>query len=302
MASRAHRFLFGGSRHILKKNIDDKQSVRIITLNVEHDFTDLMQLRLIAGTSLPVRHPEDTITKMIINRKAAEYLGMTPEEVIGKRIIIDLPETPVEVCGVAENFNFESLHSLVEPYGIYLGRRERTVILLRVGEGNMAEQLETYEQIFKSHFPNELFEPEFSEQQLGKAYEDERRTNRVAIVFSVLAVLVACMGVFGLTAFMAEQRTKEIGIRKILGASVKDIVFMFTGSYIKLLLISLIISIPTAWWIGNLYLQNFAYRTDISWWMFALAGIITIVLTLLTVGWQAIKAATANPVKAIKSE
>jgi hypothetical protein len=274
----------------------------MITLNVAPGFTDFMQLQLIAGKPLPARHPGDTVTQMIINRKAAEYTGLTPEEIIGKRIIVDLAESPAEVCGVVENFNYESLHRPVEPYGIYNGRRERAAIILRVTEGNLTEQLQTYGDIFKKHFPNELFEPAFSGLELEKAYEDDRRTNRIAVVFSVLSILVACMGVFGLTAFMAEQRTKEIGIRKIMGASVFNIVHLFVNSYVKLLAISLVIAIPTAWWIGNQYLQNFAYRISLSWWMFATAALITVALTLLTAGFQAIKAATVNPVKAIKSE
>ena len=301
MASRAHRLIFNGSRSILKKNLDDKAGVRLITLCVDHDYTDLMQLQLIAGQSLPVRHPEDTITKMIINREAVAYLGMTPEEIIGKRILAEIPETPVEVCGVVENFNYESLHNPVEPYGIYNGKRERSAIMLRVSEGNITEQLKTCEQIFRNHFPNELFEPQFPDLEMAKAYDGERRTGHVAVVFSLLAILVACMGVFGLTAFMAEQRTKEIGVRKVLGASVSDIIHLFTGRYVKLLLISLVISLPVAWWVVNRYLQDFAYRISLNWWIFAVAALITIVLTLLTVCVLAFKAATANPVNSIKN-
>ena len=302
MASRSHRLIYNGSRSILKKNLDDKAGTRLITLCVDHDYTDLMQLKLIAGKSLPVRNPEDTITKMIINRKAAEYLGLTPEEIIGKRILADFSEAPAEVCGVVENFNYESLHHPVEAYGLYNGKREKPVVMLRVNEGNLSEQLKTYEQIFRNHFPNELFEPQFPNLEVAKAYDSERRTGHVASIFSLLAILVACMGVFGLTAFMAEQRTKEIGIRKVLGASMSDIVNLLTGSYIKLLLISLVIAIPIAWWVGDRYLQDFAYRISLSWWMFAAASLITIMLTLFTVSVLAIKAATANPVKSIKSE
>ena len=302
MASRAHRFLFNGSRNILKKNEEDKIGTRMVTISVDHDFTDFMQLRLIAGNHLPARHPEDAITQMVVNKRTVEYLGMTPEEIIGKTISVDLAEAPAQVCGVVENFNYESLHYAVEPYGIYNGQRERLVVLLRVKEDNLTAQLQTYEQIFKKHFPDEVFEPQFAEQELAKTYEAEQRISHVAVVFSLLAIFVACMGVFGLTAFMAEQRTKEIGIRKVLGASIGDIVRLFTNSYVKLLLISLVIAIPAAWWVGNQYLQNFVYRISLSWWMFAVAALITVVLTLLTVSAQAVKAATTNPVKAIKSE
>jgi hypothetical protein len=302
MASKAHRFLFGGNRNILRKNDDDKIGIRMLTLNADSDFTDFMQLRFIAGNPLSVRSPGDTVTQMIVNRRAVEYLGMTPDEILGRKILTDLSEAPVEVCGVVENFNYESLHHAVEPYGIYTGRRERLTVLLRVQEGNLAEQVNNCEQIFKKHFPNELFEAKFADLELEKAYEDERRTNRIAVVFSVLAIFVACMGVFGLTAFMAEQRAKEIGIRKALGASTGSIIRLFTGNYLWLLALSLLIAIPVILWIGNNYLANFAYRISLSWWMIAAAALITIALTLITVGWQAIKAAMANPVEAIKSE
>ena len=301
MASREHRFLFDGSRNILKRDSEDKQGIRLMTINIDHDFTELVELKFIAGSPLPVRIDGDTITKMIINREATDYLGMTPEEAIGKRILADFPEAPAEVCGVVEDFNYESLHRPVEAYGLYSGNRERPVIMLRIKEGNLSEQLAAYEQIFKSHFPNDLFEVKFPDLELERAYDADRRTNHVALVFSVLAILVTCMGVFGLTAFMAEQRTKEIGVRKVLGASVGDIVRMFTDSYVRLLGISLVIAVPVAWWVGNSYLQNFAYRIELSWWMFAVAAFITIALTLLTVGFQAIKAAMTNPVEAIKN-
>jgi putative ABC transport system permease protein len=137
---------------------------------------------------------------------------------------------------------------------------------------------------------------------MKRAYRETQTTGNIAFSFSLLAILIACMGVFGLTAYMAEQRTKEIGIRKVMGASVGNIVSLFTVNYIKLLLISFVIAIPVAWWVGDRYLQNFAYRISLSWWMFAAAALITVALTLLTVSFQAIKAATANPVKALKTE
>jgi len=262
-----------------------------------------MQLKLIAGRPLPEKQPGDSITQIILNRAAVDYLEMTPEEAIGKRVLAQVNEKITEVCGVVENFNYEPLYRPVSPFCIHNGfSREKSVIVLRVHKGDLSEQLKTYESIFKKHFPNELFEPIFLDLEMEKTYEGERRTNRVAVVFSVLAILVACMGVFGLTAFMAEQRTKEIGIRKVLGASILNIVNLFTGNYLRLLLISLVIAIPVGWWVGDLYLQNFTYRIAQPWWIFAAAALITIALTLLTVSMQAIKVALADPVKAIKTE
>ena len=302
MVSRGSSRFFNGNGNIILKNMDDKTGLSLTTLAADPNYIDLMQMKLIAGQTLP-EQTGDSIVKVILNRAAVEYIEMTPEEVIGKRVLASGMTDLVEVCGVVENFNFESLHRPVLGFGIHNeGARPKRALMLRVKEGNMTEQLKTYEQIYKKHFPNEMFEPMFLDMDVEKAYEGERRTSQVAIVFSILAIFVACMGVFGLTAFMAEQRTKEIGIRKVMGASVMSIVRLFTNSYVRLLLISLVIAVPAGWWIGYRYLQNFTYRISLAWWVFALAAVITIVITLLTVCIQAIKAATANPVDAIKTE
>ena len=265
------------------------------------EIIDLLRMKLIAGKTFPQRQTGDTITYMVVNRKTVDFLGTTPEAIIGKQIHTFFGKN-VFVCGVVEDFNFANLHEPIGPYAIYQWYGNAQYLLLKVKEGNISQQLAQYEQIFKKHFPNDLFEVKFPDIELEKAYEADRQTNRMALSFSILAILVACMGVFGLTAFMAEQRTKEIGIRKVLGANVGSVVRLFTDSYVRLLLISLVIAIPVAWWVGNNYLQDFAYRISLVWWIFAAAAVITIVLTLLTVCFQAIKAATANPVKAIKSE
>jgi len=301
MVSRVSFFPFGGSGDMIRRNADDQIGLGLTHVTADPDYIDLMQMKMIAGRPLPEWRPGDTIVQVILNRTAVDYLEMTPEEVIGKKVLI-FNRDITQVCGVVENFNYLPLHLPVGGYAIHNRNQPKSTIMIRVTKGNLSEQLNTYEQIFKKHFPNEMFEPKFLELELAKAYEGDRRTARVAVVFSVLAIFVACMGVFGLTAFMAEQRTKEIGIRKVLGATVWNIVSLFTNNYVKLLLISLVIAIPAAWWVGDQYLQNFAYRISMGWWIFAVAGIITIVLTLLTVGGMAIKAAMKNPVEAIKSE
>jgi putative ABC transport system permease protein len=300
--SRKSDFLFYSYGMTLRKDAEDRNGTSLRSMAVDPAFIDLMQMKLIAGRPLPEKHPGDSITQVILNRTALDYLELTPEEAIGKRVLAQIGTGVTEICGVVENFNFQPLYRPVAPFCMHNDRgQSESVLMLRVKEGNLAEQLKTYEEIFKRYYPDELFEPRFADMEVETFYNSERRTNRVAIVFSVLAILVACMGVFGLTAFMAEQRTKEIGIRKVMGAGVGNIVSLFTDSYVKLLLISLVIAIPAAWWIGEQYLQNFAYRISLSWWMFAAAALITVVLTLLTVSVQAVKAAVANPVRAISS-
>jgi len=258
---------------------------------------------MIAGRTLPARLPGDTIAQIVLNRKAVEYLEETPENIIGKRIYTGFGEQ-VHVCGVVENFHFESLHRPIGEYGIHNSRfgRGRFYFMARISSHNVPEQLKTYEKIFREHYPNDMFDVHYPELRMKNAYQETQTTSQISLVFSILAILIACMGVFGLTAFMAEQRTKEIGIRKVMGASVIDIVKLFTNNYVKLLLISLVIAIPFAWWVGERYLQNFAYRITLSWWMFAVAALITVVLTLLTVSTIAIRAAMKNPVEAIQTE
>ena len=300
MVARQSGYHFGGNGNMIRRDADDKIGFSLWTLAADPNFIDLTQMKLLAGRRLP-EQTTDSISQIILNRAAVDYLGMTPEEVIGKRVLASIGGPNVEVCGVVDNFIYGSLHRAVEGFGIHNNNnRPKTTIMLRVKDSNMPEQLKRYEEIFKKHFPNEMFEPLFPEQDIAKYYESDRRTGDVAVVFSLLAIFVACMGVFGLTAFMAEQRTKEIGIRKVMGAKVWNVVNLFTNSYVKLLCIALVIAIPVSWWVGIQYLQNFAFRISLSWWIFVVAALITIVLTLLTVSVQAIKAAMKNPVEAIK--
>ena len=287
----------------LFKNTDDKIGLGMIQVGADPEFIDLMQIKLIAGRLLPEQQRGDTIIRILLNRTAVNYLEMTPEEVVGKRVSTGLARY-TEVYGVVENFHFESLHHSVGGLCIHNSPYlQKQMIRVRVKEGlKISNYIDTYERIQQKHFPNRRFEPWFLEDNVAKLYDSDKRTGRLAIVFSVLAIVVACMGVFGLTAFMAEQRTKEIGIRKVMGATIWNIVNLFTGNYVKLLGISLVIATPIAWWVADRYLQNFAYRISLPWWIFAAAALITVALTLLTVSVLALKAATANPVKAIKSE
>jgi len=302
MVSLASAYLFRGNGHTIFKNENDEIGLGLTAFSADPNFIDLKQMNLIAGSTLP-DYTTDSLVQIVLNRATVDYLGITPEEAIGKRVLAEIGAPIVEVRGVVENFHFESLHRPVLGIGFHnMSWRQKQVIMLRVQEGNLSEQLARYEEIFERHFPNEMFEVRFPEQDIARDYDNEKRTARIAIVLSILAIFIACLGVFGLTAFMAEQRTKEIGIRKVAGATVWNIVGLFTANYIKLLAISLLIAVPVAWYVGNQYLESFAFRISLSWWIFAVASIIVVAITLLTVSLQAIKAAMANPVKSLKTE
>ena len=324
MVSRENQLgnFFGVSENLLFKDPDDNTGFPLRPNATEPNYFDVMQIKMIAGSTFPemlmrdtvvstsigdrtVRVPVNDFAEIVVNRAAVDYLGIMPEEAIGQRVLGKFSGVfsyPM-ICGVVENYHYESLHRPIGGICIHYGYgQHKRFLLLRVIKGNLSEQLKTYEEIYKKYFPNNVFEPVFFEDRVSKLYDNERRTVRIAVVFPLLAIFVACMGVFGLTAFMAEQRTKEIGIRKVVGASVWDIVKLFTADYVKLLCISLLIAIPTSWWVGIQYLQNFAYRISLSWWMFAAAIVITASLTLLTVSVLAIKAAMTDPVQSIKTE
>jgi len=309
--------LWSGTNNIFFKNLQARQetfngkqpsSDQISYLGLSYatpDILEMLNLKLISGSMYLKEKSEGEITQAVVNRKTLEFLETTPEEIIGKTIYAGgIGGGEAYVTGVVEDFNFKDLRTPIGPYCFQNSRpgRENVYLLMRVNDDNLSEQLATYEAIYKKHFPDKLFEAYFPSIRQQRVYDDDRQTNRMAICFSILAILVACMGVFGLTAFMAEQRTKEIAIRKVLGASVGSVLQMFTNSYIRLLALSLLIAIPVAWQIGNRYLQDFAYRIDLGWWIFAAAALITVVVTLLTVCFQAIKTAIANPVKSLKTE
>ena len=298
----------------LRKNDADQTGFSTRMISTTPGFTELMQMKLIAGRHLPEMQLRDTVVQyegksyntqylpvvyVLLNRAAVDYLELTPEEAIGRRLP-QFGSLPVEICGVVENFHFESMHSPIRGY--CMTNLGGSFLILRVTEGNLSEKLKVFEEIYNKHFPDRIFVTHFLDEYLAGLYDGEQRTIRIATVFSILAIFIACLGVFGLTAFMVERRTKEIGIRKVVGASVWEIVKLFTYDYVKLLGISLVIAIPIAWWIGERYLQNFAYRISLSWWIFVVAVLITAALTLLTVSVLAIKAALANPVKSIKTE
>ena len=303
-------FPFGtGSGRSLFRNLTDMQDgikslkdfpLTICMTKITPEIIHLLQLKLIAGTTLP--EPNDSIANIIINRKAVDFMQTTPEDIIGKRLPSQFGKQPMYVSGVVEDFYFPSLLEPVVPWGFHDANNQGFGnLLLSVKDGDMSQQLQVYEDIFKKHYPGELFEAKFPAFAMEKAYEKARQNGNLVLIFSILAILIACMGVFGLTAFMAEQRTKEISIRKVFGASVGSIIRLFMSVYLRLLALSIVIALPMVWWIGNRYLEDFYSRISLTWWIFTAAALIPIMLTLLTVGFQAVKAATANPVKAIKS-
>jgi len=208
---------------------------------------------------------------------------------------------PYHIFGVVKDFNFSSMHDKVGPLVIELSENWGR-IAMRVNSKNIPVLISEVEKKWKSMDPGQPFSYTFLDADFNKIYTADQRTGKLFITFAIFAIFIACLGLFGLVTYAAEQRIKEIGVRKVLGASVSEIVTMVSKDFIKLVLVASVIAFPVAWWMMNKWLQSFAYRIDISWWIFAMAGLLTIAIAMITVSFQAIKAAMANPVKSLRTE
>ncbi|MBQ4913020.1 ABC transporter permease [Maribacter sp. MMG018] len=290
----------GVSLNTLFKDREDRKGLDIQTNVSDPEVLDVLGLRLLAGTTLPKNKQEnDTLIEVVLNKTAVDYLGYTPEEAINKKVFIN---REVRIVGVVDDFNFTSLHTPIGAYAFTNNDTEyKGYALVRFGNYS-PDFLNQLERTFKAVDPETVFDYSFLDKNIEKLYEREQRTIRVGLIFCGLAILVACLGLFGLAAFMAEQRKKEIGIRKVLGASIFNVFKMLSTDFVKLVVLALAIAFPIAYWLSNRWLQEFAYHIEIYWWVFALTGLVALAITLFTISFQAIKAARSNPVKSLRTE
>ncbi|WP_400077344.1 ABC transporter permease [Winogradskyella sp. R77965] len=288
-------------RSISKPNSD--QSIGVQTNRSEHNIADVLQLNLLAGKLLPKNKQRgDTLVEVVVNKKTVDFLGLSPDEAIGKKVNMQLGNNAY-IYGVVDDFNFASLHTPIGGYAFHNATGEpKSYLLVRFKNEVLAESISNFENTFKKVAANSAFEYTFLDKKLELLYEKEKRTASVGLLFSILAIIVACLGLFALAAYMAEQRNKEIGIRKVFGASVSRIIKLLSMDFMKLVLVSLVISFPLALYFMNNWLQDFAYRINISWTVFAIAGTLALLITFITVGYQAVKAAIANPIKSLRTE
>jgi putative ABC transport system permease protein len=241
---------------------------------------------------------------MIVNETAAKALGYA--DPIGKSVFTgDFPDqTKVlkyTIIGVVKDFHFESLRQQVGPLCMKMGR-EMYAMAFKVDARDIPGFVNKVKEKFRAIAPGMPFEYHFLDDSFDEMYRSEQRMGKIALTFSLLAILIACLGLFGLAAYMAEQRTKEIGIRKVLGASIGNVVGLLSSDFVKLVAIAALIAIPFAWWAMHRWLQDFAFRIDLSWWIFPLAAVLALAIALATVSFQAIRAALMNPVKSLRTE
>lgn len=268
----------------------------------DFDHTKLLGLKIIAGRDLSAQYGTDSAGSVLINRTAAQRLGFTPAQAIGKWIHnIGRDSLRRQVVGVVEDFNFLTLKETIEPLVISPGEDWR-VILVKLKAGQIKAGLAAVESVYKSVAPVYPFEYTFLDQRFDTAYRADLRQQTILSIFAGLAIFVACLGLFGLASFTAAKRTKEIGVRKVLGSSVQNVLLLLSKDMLKPVLIATLIATPIGYYCMHKWLQNFAYQVSISYTVFVLAGAIAMLIAFVTISYQSIKAAVANPVKSLRSE
>jgi putative ABC transport system permease protein len=266
--------------------------------DVGYDFVKTMKLKLVGGRDFSRDFPTDSVG-FIVNETAVQKMGYT--DPVGKPVWWGGHEG--KIIGVLQDFHFASLHQKIEPLIIRMNEdRQYGTLLIRLRAGKDKEGLAALEKLSKELNPAFPFTYQFSDEEYNKAYRSEQLVSQLANYFAFLAIFISCLGLLGLAMFTAGQRTREIGVRKVLGANVTGIVSMLSKDFLGLVVIAILIASPLAWYFMYRWLLDFAYRTPISWWIFAVAGLSAIAIAFATVSFQAIKAAMANPVKSLRSE
>ncbi|WP_425290969.1 ABC transporter permease [Spirosoma linguale] len=269
---------------------DAKRDGSVTTMKVGLDFAKTLDIQFVAGHDFG---PADTMN-CIVNESAVRMMNL--KNPVGTEI------NKGHIIGVVRDFHTSSFHDPIRPLLLTYYPKWTNDFLIKTSPGKMAEALTIIEQLTHQLNPGYPFTYHFLDEAYEKLYRSETLVNRLINFFGVLAILISCLGLFGLATFSAEQRTKEIGVRKVLGASVSSVVALLSKDFLKLVLLAIVIASPIAWYAMTQWLQNFTYKIDIEWWMFMLAGLLAVGIALLTVGFQSIKAALMNPVKSLRSE
>ena len=283
---------------------DANGSILVSGIPVDKDVAKTLGLNILAGNEFPddpAYEPEDGAYRYLVNQKLITEVGWDIETAVGRKINL-MSGRVGEIVGVYENYHYRSLHMDIGAQALFIEPSQFGFLILKTTGINIAATMQSIERVWKEVAPGRAFEYKFLDDEFDALYRSDRETGYVISIFSVLAVLIACLGLLGLASYSAEQRTKEIGIRKSLGANVGQIFVLMTSELTRLVLISVVIAVPFAWFTMSSWLENFAYRIDLSWWIFGLAGLTALVLAIITVAYQSIRAALADPIVSLRYE
>lgn len=298
----------GGGYNMRSSTMPENEQIAVTADPVDEDFLETTGINLVAGAGLTeqdMRTVSDTniannVFHFLLNESAARQLGWTPEQAVGQRMYLDATR-PGFVKGVIKDFNFESMHQAIKPLVLF-PEPGGSKLLLKLNSRQVPETISFIEKKWKTLVPYKPLEYRFMDDDFNMLYNAEQRLGKVLNIFASIAIALACLGLLGLSSYAAKQRTKEIGIRKVLGATVGNVASLLTVDFIKLVLVSILVAAPLAWVAMNQWLSDFAYRIDIHWWMIVLAAMLVVLIAVLTVSFQAIKTALKNPVKSLRTE
>jgi putative ABC transport system permease protein len=291
-----------GDDTYLPEGKDPDDTVRVSAYTVDFDFAKTFEIDIVAGRDFSEEFSTDIRDAVLINEKAAADIGWG-KEAVGKQIVnVSRNNVRKTIIGIVKDFHHKSLKLEINPVVIAVNPRSFRYTSARIHPSGVSSTLKFIENTWKDSYPDRDFSYFFIDDDFRSKYPDEERVRSLYFYFGFLALFVAGLGLFGLASFIIERRTKEIGIRKVLGAGINKIVFSLSGEFIKWVLLANILAWPVAYFIMNNWLQNFAYRIHIQWWMFIISGFVALIIAVLTVSYQAVKSARANPVDSIRYE
>jgi ABC-type antimicrobial peptide transport system permease subunit len=272
-----------------------------ITVKAGDDqYVSTFDLQILAGRNL---QPSDTVREFLLNETAAEKLGVRgPQDVIGKRMRIGLNNSEGTVVGVVKDFHHQSFHETIDPLCITTSNNWYSNCAVKINPTSLTSTLGAIEVIWKKTFPDHVYAYEFLDEQIAGFYEMDNKILRLIQASAGISIIICCLGLYGLVSFMAAQKTKEVGVRKVLGAGVQSILWLFGKEFTRLLILAFAIAAPLAWWVMSNWLENFTYKIEIGAGIFVLAITATFLVAMITVGYQSLKAALANPVDSLRNE
>jgi putative ABC transport system permease protein len=296
----------------MRTSLNDAATPLFVTVSpTDIDFVRTAGVRIIAGSDYSlsdwkqldsVNNDRDRHTTYILNESSVKALGWTPDQAIGKKLYLNFNEGIIKA--VVKDFHFAPLHEPIKPLVIFLdsGYTHIYQCYAKISGQNIPATLQALNDTWRSYVPHRPFQYHFLDDNYNMLYHNEQQTAEIFSTFSTLAIFLACLGLFALAGYITMQRAKEIGIRKVLGAEVLQIVMLIAKDFIKLVVLASVIAFPVAWISMNSWLQSFAYRVNISWWVFLVAGLTTTIVALLTISFQTIRAAKMNPIESLKRD
>ena len=287
----------------LSNSDNTAEMVKTLRYDVDEQYISALGIKMAGGRNFSRDYGTDS-TAIILNEAAVKAFGWEAEQALGQPLVHNDPEngpTTYRVIGIVQDFHFKPLHERISPL-VMVYQPSRAAAIMKVNTPDVSGLLTDLRRTWESYQPDEPFEHSFLDDRIYDTYQTERKTGLILSIFAGLTIFVACLGLLGLAIFTAEQRTKEIGIRKVLGASVGIVVALLSKDFLKLVLIAFVLACPPAWWLMERWLQDYAYRVEFPWWILAATGTLAIAIAFFTVSFQSIKAALADPVKSLRSE